>query len=44
MTYNNSSNHHTFYQVLGVDPNATQSEIKKMYQKLALKVLKVHHD
>lgn len=28
-----------FYEVLGVQPNASQNEIKRMYQVLALKVL-----
>jgi preprotein translocase subunit Sec63 len=27
-----------FYEVLGVDPNANQNEIKRMYQELVLKV------
>ena len=27
-----------FYEVLGVDPNASQNEIKRMYQALVLKV------
>ena len=27
-----------FYEVLGVDPNASQNEIKRMYQVLVLKV------
>ena len=27
-----------FYEVLGVDPDATHNEIRKMYQALALKV------
>ncbi len=28
----------SFYEVLGVDPNASQNEIKRMYQALVLKV------